>query len=59
LNKKLVFPQQITTMNLRTEIVLYSAKEKIVRMIEATISWEDKVEKTSERNGKREKNTKN
>jgi hypothetical protein len=44
LNKKLVFPKDIITTSLHSDIVLWSPDSKQVAMVELTVPWEERVE---------------
>ena len=43
-DKKLIFPQCITTTTLRPDIVLWSQSSKQVAMVELTVPWEERTE---------------
>lgn len=49
LGKRLKFPNNITTVSLRPDIILWSAIEKHVLMIELTVSWEERIQEAYER----------
>ena len=49
LDKKLVFPHEITTTTLRPDIILWSPGRKIVIMIELTVPWETRAQQAHER----------
>ncbi len=49
MDKKLCFPAEITSTNLRPDIVLWSPSLKLVYIIELTVPWEGAVEEAYER----------
>ncbi|XP_078608663.1 uncharacterized protein LOC144880403 [Branchiostoma floridae x Branchiostoma japonicum] len=49
LDRKLTFPEEITTTNLRPDIVIWSAKTRQVVILELTVPWEDRLEEAFER----------
>ena len=49
MDKKLVFPHEITTTTLRPDIILWSPGRKIVIMIELTVPWETRAQQAHER----------
>ena len=49
LDTKLCFPAEITSTNLRPDLVLWSASLKLVYIIELTVPWEGAVEEAYER----------
>lgn len=49
MNKRLYFPSEIATTNLRPDLVLWSPSLHIVYIIELTVPWEDAVEEAFER----------
>ena len=49
LDKKLVFPSEIVTTNLRPDLILWSTSQKSVVMVELTVPWEAAVGEAFER----------
>ena len=49
LDKKLVFPPEIITTNLRPDLVLWSTSQKSVFIVELTVPWEAAVGEAYER----------
>jgi len=49
LDRKLTFPEEITTTNQRPDIVILSAKTRQVVIMELTVPWEDRMEEAFER----------
>jgi len=49
LDQRLIFPPEISTTNLRPDIVLWSGSARIVQLIELTVPWEDAVDEAYER----------
>lgn len=49
LKRKLVFPEEILSTNLRPDIVMWSPNTKQVVIVELTVPWEERIEEANER----------
>ena len=49
LEYRLIFPQEISTTNLRPDMVLWSTEKRVVYIIELTVPWETAVDEAFER----------
>ncbi|MGH0176735.1 UNVERIFIED_CONTAM: hypothetical protein FKN15_073452 [Acipenser sinensis] len=47
--QRLIFPSEITTTNLRPDIVFWSGSAHLVHLVELTVPWEDAVDEAYER----------
>jgi len=48
LDRRLVFPQEICSTNLRPDILVTSQEGKVIILIELTVPWEDRIEEAHE-----------
>jgi len=49
LKSQIKFPQEITVINLRSDIVMWSLPTKQIALVELTVPWEERIEESFER----------
>ncbi|KAI8516136.1 hypothetical protein Bbelb_069490 [Branchiostoma belcheri] len=49
LDRRLVFPEEIASTNLKPDVVLWSTQTKQIVLVELTVPWEERIEEAYER----------
>ncbi|XP_019639908.1 PREDICTED: uncharacterized protein LOC109481752 [Branchiostoma belcheri] len=49
LDRRLVFPEEISSTNLKPDVVLWSTQTKQIVLVELTVPWEERIEEAYER----------